>query len=601
MTPHRVTVALALLAVVTAILVAPGMHAEGALQETNALELGAGSRAQGAVTRGAVSDDVDGYVVGARGSASASVPVTLPYPGEENRTLLRVWAYGLPGVRTVVVLRAADDSERVLGRPERWTGKTFDVTEQARLGPGVLYARAVNAGPQPALFLDRIAPVTAPASIALTAPAWSVGVLVALLTAALLALARRLDRHWPLALVLGVTAGALWHEIAADAFFPLSSDAEATWSAATTASWLGLHDGALWGSWSGLSSLAVQLSHAFTPIVGTASSSARAAAMPTALLALAAIYALGNRAAGRAGAVVAVVLAAVAGAAHESVIAGAPLPALVLAGAVFGYALHACAARATPAAISVLGASAALLALAEPAWLPGAAVAVVVVALARAGSGWRLRVAGTGLLAIGVCLLPHLASTASQNDGRLLAGVQASAITARNAEFRAGTHGAPSLPERLRDPLGGRPLTLGGYLFSLHSPRQVIGGVPAGARASLAALYAAPGARVLSALALLALVGGVLFVLGLPGLRMLVLVPPLVAFPTLFMADHNAFDPAGAGAAMWPALLACAAIFATTAGRLARRQRDRHDGRAAPLRPAGMPRWVAPRWDRRRR
>ena len=201
-----------------------------------------------------------------------------------------------------------------------------------------------------------------------------------------------------------MTAAALWHEIAGAAFLPLALDSAATWQAATSASWLGLHDGALWGSWTGLSSLAVQLAHAFTPIVGTGSSSARAAALPTALLALAAIYALVARAAGRAAALLALVLALAAGGFRADVIAAAPLPALVLAGAVFGYALHACIARATTAAIAVLGAAAALLAIAEPAWGAGALAAVVVVALARAPSGSRLRLAGAGLLAAAVCL-----------------------------------------------------------------------------------------------------------------------------------------------------------------------------------------------------
>ena len=325
----------------------------------------------------------------------------------------------------------------------------------------------------------------------------------------------------------------------------------------------------------------MQLSHAFTPIVGTAPSSARAAAMLTALLALAAIYALGNRAAGRAGAVIAVLLAAGAAGFREDVVAASPLPALVLAGTVFAYALHACVARATPASIAVLGATAALLAIAEPAWLAGALAAVVVVAIARAPGGSGLRLAAVGLVAATACLLPHLASTASQNDGRLLAGVQARAIAARNAEFAPGVHGAPALADRQRDPLSGRPLSLAGYLFSLHSPRQVAGGAPAGARDSLAALYPAGPAR---AIALVAILAGMLFVLSLPGLRLLALLPPLLALPTLFMADRGVLDPGAAGAAMWPAMLACAAILAVAIGRLARPSLRRHGGRLEPWR-----------------
>ena len=120
------------------------------------LELGKGAATRDAETRGDVSEDVDGYVVDGLGTADVSVRVTLPYPaGEQDRTLLRVWAYALPACAPWSCCEAADGSERVLGRPLRWEGTTFDVTEQARLGPGVLRARADNAGSQPALFLDR--------------------------------------------------------------------------------------------------------------------------------------------------------------------------------------------------------------------------------------------------------------------------------------------------------------------------------------------------------------------------------------------------------------------------------------------------------------
>jgi len=559
---HAGAAALVLLAVVTAVAIGGGAHAEGMFAETNALELGVGATTPGERVGGPVSKSVDGYLAGP-GASTARVRLTLPRPGR-GRTLLRVWAYSSPDVRTVVALRAADGSERTLGRATLWRGRTFDVTEQARLGPAALIARADNAGRDPTLFLDRVAPVVAPASLALTAPAWSVGLLVALIAAALLALARRLARHWPLPLLLGATAAALWHEIAAAAFRPLGVEAYATRTAAGDASWLGLHDGALSGSWRGLSSLAVTLGHALTPIVGTAPSSARAAALVVALLALAAIYALAARAAGRGAAVLVVLLAVAAGGFRDGVVAGGSLPALVLAGALFAYALHACVARASSAAIAVLGATAALLVLAEPAWLAGALAAVVVVALARAGRGSRLRIAGTGLVAVVVCLLPHLASTASQNDGALLAGVQARAIAARNAEFPFGVHGAPTPADLLHDPLSGRPVSLEGYLFSLHSPGAVASGAAAGARESLAALKPSGG------VGLALLVAGALFVLWLPGLRLLALVPALVAAPTLFMADHGGLDPAAAGAVAWPALLACAAILATAVARVAR-------------------------------
>ena len=135
--------------------------------------------------------------------------------------------------------------------------------------------------------------------------------------------------------------------------------------------------------------------------------------------------------------------------------------------------------------------------------------------------------------------------------------------------------GAPSPLERI---LGqsGRRLTLADYLFSLHSPSQVVRGVPAGARDSLTALYPSSGVLVV-----IAIVAGALFALCLPGLRLLALIPPLVSLPTLFMAERGALDPAAAGALIWPVALACVAILAVAAGRLARpllRRRGRPPG-----------------------
>ena len=569
MRQYAIRFALVLLALLAAILVGPGMHASGTLVEVAPLELGTAATPPTALKRGPVTANVDGFRVAARGEGLVTLQLALPRP-YEGRTLLRIWASGPPGVRTTAVLRAADGSERTLGRARSWVGETFDVTDQARLGAARLRVRGENATDQPVLFLDRIAATAAPATLKPSAPGWAVGLFVALLTAALLELCARLRRHWALALLLGATAAVLWHDIASRAYVPLQGEPLATWTAATQASWFGFHDGLIWGSWKSLSSLAVQIFHAFTPLVGTAPVSARAAAVLTALLALAAIYALGHRAAGRVGAASALLLAVITVAFDDLVVAGAPLPAVVLAGALFAYALHACLADATPVALAMLGAAAALLALAEPTWLPGALLVVLIVAMTCAESQWRTRAAAAGVLAVVVFSIPHLASTASQNDGRLLANLDARAVTARNVEFLGAGHGAPSPEEFARDPLSGRSVSLSGYLFADHSPLQFGGGALVGGQRSLSAYGSADSVGVVGTLAFLVAVLGTLFVLLLPRLRLLVLLTPLVVAPTLFIAARTPFDAAAAGAPLWPVMLACAAILAHAAARLVR-------------------------------
>jgi hypothetical protein len=565
---HAVTVALGLLTVVGAILVVPGMHATGALQEIAPLELGSGASPPLARQRGPVTEDVDGFRVAPGGEAVVTVPVTLPPPAN-GRTLLRVWAYGPPGVRTTAVLRAADGSQRPLGRATNWVGQTFDVTDEARQGAVDLRVRAQNSIRRSVLFYDRIAPVAAPGSLTPSAHGWEVGLLVLLMTAALLGLAGRLRRHWALAMLLGVPAAVLWDDVRRRALESLPLDAAATWTAATDASWFGFHDGLLWGSWTSLSSLAVQIFHALTPLVGTAPVSARAAAVLTALLALAAIYALGHRAAGRTGAVLALVLAMLTVRFQDAAVAAGSLPALVLAGTLFAYALHACLAEGTPVGLAMLGAAAALLALAEPTWLPGALLAVVIVGLACAVPRKRLPAVAAGLLAAAVLLVPHLASTASQNDGRMFANLDARAVAARNAEFPAGEHGAPTAAELARDPLGGRTVSIAGYVFAEHSVGQVLESTVAGANRSIKAYDGGDRRGALGTAVLFAGLVGTLFVVMLPRLRLLVLLAAPVVVPTLFIADRTTFDPASAGAVLWPVTLACAGVLAYTVGRLA--------------------------------
>lgn len=561
-----VAVALALATVVTALAVGPGIRATQPLTEVGTLDLGTASPIDRVRARGGVRENESGYLVAPNGRAQVTVPLQLPRRSDAQ-TLLRIWAYGSDSARTRVVLVGADGSRHALGEPESWVGKAFDVTRLAGADGARLVVTSVNDQAAEVLFLDRVAPVVAPRTAIVAAATWEVALLVLLISGALLAACRQLRRHWPLPLALAAFAALTWHRIPPTSLDQLPLGSMPTWTEAVAGSWFGFHDGLLWGSWTDVSSLAVQLYHAFTPIVGDAPVSARSAALLATLLALAAIYALGNRAAGRLGAMVATLIALACAPLRDAVVDGGSLPVLVLAGALLAYCLHACLARTTPLAAALLGAALALVALAEPLWLPGAALALPVVVLVCGEPGSRLRALGVGALVALVLLGPHLASTAAQNDGRLFAGVDTRAVAARNAEFAGQGHGAPSVLEALRDPLGGRPVTLAGYVFGDHSLEQVVGGTLSGAQEALAAFGA--GGSALGGIAFALALLGVAYVVLLPRLRLLVLVPLLVALPALFVAGQTDADPFAAAAVWWPALPVSAAILGYAAARLA--------------------------------
>jgi hypothetical protein len=288
------------------------------------------------------------------------------------------------------------------------------------------------------------------------------------------------------------------------------------------------------------------------------------------LIALAAVYAFGYRAAGRLGAIVSISVAIAAAPLRDAALAGTPLPVLVLAAALFGYALHACLAEATPFAITLLAAGVALLTLADPVWLPGALVSLAVVALVCAERARRVRVLGIGLLATALLLTPHLASTASQNDGSLFANMSARAIAARNAEFVGQGHGAPTPVQYADDPLSGEPVTIAEYLFGDHSISQVVGGVLDGAQESFAAWGESGSSGIAGAIAFALVILGGLYVLVLARLRLLVLLPSLVVAPSLFIVSRTEADPLAGGAALWTCLLVCAGILAYATEQLAR-------------------------------
>ena len=333
-------------------------------------------------------------------------------------------------------------------------------------------------------------------------------------------------------------------------------------------SWLGFHNGLLWGSWIGVSSLAVQIYHAFIPIVGNSAVSARSAASLAALITLAVIYALGHRAAGRPGAIAATLILLAATPLRDAAVDATALPVLILVGAVLAYGLHACVGRGTPLAVAMVAAGLSLAALAEPLWLPGAVVALVAVVVVCGERGMRRRAFGASALVMVILVGPYLTSTAAQNNGRPFAALDASAVAARNAEFADGSHGAPSALQLRRDPTAtGSSVSLSQYVFGDHSLTQVAGSTLSGGQQAMSA-FGAGG--VLAGIALALALVGCLYVLILPRMRALALVPILVVLPTLFVAGRIATDDFAAGAAWWPVLPLSAAILTYAAIALAR-------------------------------
>lgn len=554
------------LAIAMLVIVGPQVSVTGQAQAPTALDLNVGANPDGLTATGDYSQDVNGFLVGPGGRAEVSVPVDVANP-RGGRVLLRVWSYGSAGADTTVRIRGTSGSLRTLGRPDYWAPKQFDVTDAAGNGGTIrVSASAVSNTTIPALFFDRLEVAQQPKSALITSDALPTGLLVLALVLGLLAVTGKL-RHWPLAALLGGTCALAWRDLLQTTSGPQPRDAALTTAAAQNTSWFGLHDGLLSGAWTNVSSLAVQLSQLWQPLAGDAPIAARSAAIFTLLAALAVLYALGHRAAGRVGSVVAPLVLLALVPVRDAAAAGRPLPALLLAGAVFLYALHAALARATPLAAVMLGGAAAVVYLAEPIWAPGAIVAVAMVLLARRGPiKESLQALGIALGVTLAVLAPHLVSTADQRDGRPLAAITDRVIAARNAEFQPGERGAPTLAQRQTDALAGRRVTLPGYLFSDHSVGDVASGTWRGAKDEFDAYSGRAGLA--GTLAFIAFIVGVLYTLLIPRLRLLPLLGLLPGIPTLFIAGATGQDPLIGGAALWPAFAVCAAIAAYAAVQL---------------------------------
>lgn len=551
----------ALIAAATTVLVLAYTPVSGDATTAAQLDLGQEDPPTNAISYGAVERNVDGFAVDPGSTGTVFLPLPVQRPRSDNLLLLRLTAYGSSELDTRVRI-VGSGIDRYLGAPESWDGKEFGLTGLRRRGQLSLAVSTRNSSDVASLFLDRVVLTTAPETARTEAPAWLIAIWIGTLAAALLSLARQLRRHWVLPGLLALGGAVLWNPVAERAFEPLEATASSLWAAARDASWLGLDGGLLTGSYDVLSPLAVQLAHALTPITGGGSAGARAASVLVAIAALAALYAAGNRIAGRTGAVTAVLLALISDAFREAAVAGGAVPAAILAATVLLIAIHACLAKVTRPGAVILGVAGAVAALAEPAWVPGILAATALLVVLRADRPERWRLLGVTLLAFTILFLPNRVATAHQNGGDMLADLGDRATLARNIEFVGQGHGAPATRDELsEDPLAGERVGLGEYVLGDHSLSVAVGGVFSALYDGLDAAGQRDETRLLGLVAFAFSILGTLYLLVVPHLRLLVLLPVLVAAPTLFLASRGAITPYEGGAAFWPALFCAGGVL----------------------------------------
>ncbi len=522
------------------------------------LDLGSADQATKALTYGPVDRNVDGFVVAAR--SSGSVYITLPFAAlpKSERAVVDITAYGQSGMVVRADLLGKGKASEVGSLASAATGRTFDVTEAVRSGRNVLRVEVDHSSAGgPALFLDRIELVRASGEAGSDAPFWFVALWVALMAVAILRLAGWLGRHWHLPLLLGISAGLLWEPLGDLALKALEPSVTPFADAVDRATWFGLETGLLSGSYGDLSPLAVQLAHLVSPLTGTGSSGVRSAAVLVAVLALIVIYVAGVRVSGRVAGAVAIGAAMLSDAFRDGAISGGALPALVVAGALLLLAIHVCLARAGRIEAVLLGAAGAVVTLADPLWLAGVTVAVAVLVAIQGQRPERLRVLAVALLTLVVLVLPNRVSTAHQSGGDLFADVGDRATAARTIE----------LQERLPAPRRGvsqppaERVGLGGFIFGDHSLSVVVGGTLSGLYDGFEAASERGNTRLAGLVAFTIAILGALYLLIVPRLRLLVLLPVLVAASTFFIASRGAISPYIAGAPLWPALFVAGGVL----------------------------------------
>jgi len=187
---------------------------------------------------------------------------------------------------------------------------------------------------------------------------------------------------------------------------------------------------------------------------------------------------------------------------------------------------------------------------------------MTIIVLAYAPHGQRWRLLAVGLLAFVVLLLPNRVSTAHQNEGNLAGDISRRATFVRNVEFAGRGHGAPaSEAERARRPFSGEKAGLAEYLMGDHSVTVVAGGTLSGLYDSLSAAARRHQTKLVGALAFALCVLGFVYLLIVPRLRLLVLLPVLLAVPEFFFTSRDGVPAFEAGAAVWPSFVVAGGVL----------------------------------------
>ena len=581
--PRRSRVLFVVLLVATVavgLAVVPGMAVTGVSDVIARLDLGAQSPPPGARSTPAISEGDSGYVVDGRSSGVVSVPIRVSNPPDDRRVILLVTAPSTPGTDTSVSV-ASGGQRRSLGTVDGWTDEPLDITREVVSGSPRLRFRVASERAEPVLFLDRILTLSVTDDAESSAAPWSVGLFLGLLCACLLALRGRVTRHWPLVALVGIGGLLLWDEVRDQGLTPVPPAAESLWQVVTSSPIVDLHSGILSGASDVHSSLALQLFQLLEPFLGSGDAAVRGASAVVGVAALALFYAVGARVAGRAGAITAVLAALATDVFRNASATGESTTTLLAASAVLIVAIHVCLPGTRRLEAGLLGAAGAVAILADPVWMPGVLIAILFFPLlngpsSEADSGDsvvdrtsralpdRLRVIGTGLLVLVVLLVPNRLSLADQSNGDVLADVHKRATYARNVEFvgQQDDHGAPSEEAFSEDPYGGDETGLVEYIFYDHSLSVVVGGVLTGTNDLLESIAERPESGLAGLVALVVCALGGLYLLILPRLRLLLIIPFVVAAPSLFFASRGAEAPFDAGAPVWVGLLIAAGVLA---------------------------------------
>ncbi|MEA2126198.1 MAG: hypothetical protein QOI80_2980 [Solirubrobacteraceae bacterium] len=555
---HRSLIAGSLvLAVVLSAFVLPRISASGAPVGVFDTDLTKGVSPRAARTDGTVVRTLYGYVISAESGGSATIRLPLGDDVDGERVRLNLWAYGGGDVSTKVELLRARRVLDVVGRPGRWIGRPFDITDAIRGDAAHVRLRvtATNTGVTPALFLDKVQVVRARDDVRPRASTVLVTIWLAALALVAVVAARGRGRHLLLPVAVGVLAAVSWPDLLDAAYLPLPGPLGSLWDAARSGAWLGLDHGPVWGSFGAQPALAGQALHLLEPIVGSGAAGARTAGLLLAEAALGAVWWAGARVAGAWGGVTAGVGLLLIDGFRVDALVAPNVATLLFAGALYLIALHRFFAAPGRRRFTWLAAATALAVLAEPTLAVGGVVVLVTAGLTRLAPKDRLMALGIAAVVLVVLLAPTRLTIAQQDHGNLFQDVRDRATAARQHEFAARRPKAVGMTE---------------YIVGEHSLRAVAGGVVTGVHDAVDAVGERSESGVLGLAVLLALLAGGVYMLLLPRLRWLLAAPVLITAPVLFLADRGAVG-ADAAAAFWvPALLVSAGAMLSALATLVR-------------------------------